>query len=967
VKNLIVVFLLTMTSTLPTLTNAMADERPVAVAGYQTGEYFLNTLLPAAGAIPEDRRAQPPLPGEYSQYSAVIWDDQIEDPNALDSAVLWETPEAVEQVTDYVKSGGRIVLTGSGIPVSTKQIRKLGAALDLIGVTGVPRSVVRGKVKIVVPDDPIFEGLSIPVDGFEWCGEHGKPVSGATTAKVLATAKDDGGNDVPFITVAGHGDGKVYWVGISPYRLHRSGAPSADKEAFARVLMRMIGRDLPVTPASSPTSAYPKEGPNGWGLIPLGESRPFPEITRQERPDPDARRRSESRPPGEQVVLAQGGIAMAFLVVADDAPASTRDAAQFLKNTLQTITGADFPVVAASSVVIGDGGRVVCAELPDKISAIVVGESEISRQIGITASDLPEEGFRFETRGNALVFVGRDSNPKGLETFGTRFGIIDFLEAQTGARWLWPGKTGTVLPAHKDLVAAPLAVSDSPALSIRKLRNLGGSGAAYQLDSLRGNMEELARYPDREQLTGFTRRMADGLDLLGVPFKDFSRRHGEVLPWFDMMRLGMHLRVNAGHAFHGWYEKHHKDHPDWFALQPDGTRNQVPVRETMCTSNSGFRAAAARQALAEMKANPTIDGWSASLNDGGQNAFCMCEDCRRQDPPDGPRISFRFTLDGKDFSAPYVAMTDRIVDYYNAVAAGVTAQKPEALVGAQAYSYYRTPPLQTALHPALVISFVGFSYLDHSRHFTDLAGWDKWSRAANKILLRPNTLHTGHGFPAVFTTRLGKDLAHCYRTGMIGADFDSVMHHWSTQGLNYYVLAKLLWNPFADTEAIVGDYCRSGFGPAASEMQSYYSEIESISEQVAGAVAAAVESALREEEELNTARFALDRQITEMCKAYSPATIDHLRSLLAAAKEKAAGREEILARIAFVSRGLDYAEAQRTFYAAVGEGRGREALDARQQTFRDLFNNDYLAVNVAVILWRETALLSSLGIKTAKP
>ena len=39
----------------------------------------------------------------------------------------------------------------------------------------------------------------------------------------------------------------------------------------------------------------------------------------------------------------------------------------------------------------------------------------------------------------------------------------------------------------------------------------------------------------------------------------------------------------------------------------------------------------------------------------------------------------------------------------------------------------------------------------------------------------------------------------------IGTDFDSCCHNWATQGLNYYVCAKLHWNPDLDVDALIDE------------------------------------------------------------------------------------------------------------------------------------------------------------------
>ncbi|MFQ5811307.1 MAG: DUF4838 domain-containing protein, partial [Armatimonadota bacterium] len=83
---------------------------------------------------------------------------------------------------------------------------------------------------------------------------------------------------------------------------------------------------------------------------------------------------------------------------------------------------------------------------------------------------------------------------------------------------------------------------------------------------------------------------------------------------------------------------------------------------------------------------------------------------------------------------------------------------------------------------------------------------------ADRLFLRPNLLHSGKGFPVLFPHKLAKDLRYCAKTGMIVTDFDSCCHHWATNGLNYYVLAKLLWDPEAKVDKLIADYCRAGSG-----------------------------------------------------------------------------------------------------------------------------------------------------------
>ena len=57
---------------------------------------------------------------------------------------------------------------------------------------------------------------------------------------------------------------------------------------------------------------------------------------------------------------------------------------------------------------------------------------------------------------------------------------------------------------------------------------------------------------------------------------------------------------------------------------------------------------------------------------------------------------------------------------------------------------------------------------------------------------------------------------------MIGYDWASNWGNWGTHGLDYYVCAKLLWDPYRDVTEIVTDYISSMFQEGASYMKQYY-------------------------------------------------------------------------------------------------------------------------------------------------
>src|SRR5262245_66490117 len=94
----------------------------------------------------------------------------------------------------------------------------------------------------------------------------------------------------------------------------------------------------------------------------------------------------------------------------------------------------------------------------------------------------------------------------------------------------------------------------------------------------------------------------------------------------------------------------------------------------------------------------------------------------------------------------------------------------------------------------------------------------------------PHPFLTGRrdGIPLLYVHKFGKDFRYLASHGMMGTDFDSCCHNWATQGLNYYVVARLHWNPEQDVSAIVDDYCKAGFGSAARAVRRYIDGLEAL-------------------------------------------------------------------------------------------------------------------------------------------
>jgi hypothetical protein len=296
----------------------------------------------------------------------------------------------------------------------------------------------------------------------------------------------------------------------------------------------------------------------------------------------------------------------------------------------------------------------------------------------------------------------------------------------------------------------------------------------------------------------------------------------------------------------------------------------------------------------------------------------------------------------RDFE--HVSLTDRMVYFWNAVAERVTKVHPDRFLVVDAYSAYAAPPVERKLHPNLLVRFAPLGYHDEDYRKEGLRDWEGWSRAAKRIYFRPNLMLLGRreGLPLLYVHKFGEDFRHLAAHGMMGTDFDSCCHHWATQGLNYYVVARLHWDPEQDVDAILDDYCKAGFGPAAGSVRRYFDRLEVLMNEAAARKAKAT-------------------------AALGPEALVELRGELKQARKEAGSDADVAGRVAFLELGLRWTEVEARAHTLLADPAkadreaARKVLDERFALMREVFRKTPLALNAAYVSWGEDALWGLLG------
>ena len=274
------------------------------------------------------------------------------------------------------------------------------------------------------------------------------------------------------------------------------------------------------------------------------------------------------------------------------------------------------------------------------------------------------------------------------------------------------------------------------------------------------------------------------------------------------------VKISTGHAYAGWWNKYHEQHPEIFALQPNGTRINVPNEERFCESNPELWKLVAEAKIKELRAHPDLLAASISENDGGPNEFCTCPVCRSWDSPEtqerfkaNPNLYYHQESD---------LISDRVFRFYNEVAKLVQKELPDRYVAGYAYSVYQAAPVRDFPDRAdnLIIGYVGFDseeYLNDTARATQCEDWLKCEQTGEASVSSTESPPAADRPAHHLHPQAGRRPSLHGRPWQVGSDVRKRQRRQlGNPGPELLgVLVKLLWDPHRDVDAIIDDYCRA--------------------------------------------------------------------------------------------------------------------------------------------------------------
>ena len=296
----------------------------------------------------------------------------------------------------------------------------------------------------------------------------------------------------------------------------------------------------------------------------------------------------------------------------------------------------------------------------------------------------------------------------------------------------------------------------------------------------------------------------------------------EIPVWCMRNKMGIGIGFPWSFA-HSWGQyltnKYFKSHPEYYALV-NGKR--IPLvkpymSKQVCTSNLDVIRIFADRIR---KGRKTTDDTIVSISPDDGIGFCECDKCKALDHP---------KLYGSKEGYRGLVLSDRVYTFVNAVAGEVKKTHPHLRLGI--FSYNATRPAPRALKKLdnnVVISMTQTNARYRNK------GYKQWNRERLEEWKKKCSAFVGrdyfgdYSFICVMhpqTKIIADDLKFMKANNYIGF-YSECSTDFATNFLNYYITAKLLWNPNEDIKKIIDDMCRRAYGAATAKMKEFYSLME---------------------------------------------------------------------------------------------------------------------------------------------
>jgi len=211
--------------------------RSIAIAGssYAIGEITRRIITPAK--LNAEAFEGIPVPvSNYAKYRAIIFAERDEK-SLNDPAAIWDAPESIRQVKDYLRSGGIVIFCHYGITNAFPK-RELGPGVDLVGFSSYPDASEPTTISLTSAGETWLKscGQTLPA-AMDWLVGSCPVAKGLTSAEELAVVSSaTSSKPLVFATRNKVGKGGVYFFATSLNRLVRERRGQDSIDGFGSML-----------------------------------------------------------------------------------------------------------------------------------------------------------------------------------------------------------------------------------------------------------------------------------------------------------------------------------------------------------------------------------------------------------------------------------------------------------------------------------------------------------------------------------------------------------------------------------------------------------------------------------------------------------------------------------------------------------------------------------------------------------
>jgi len=517
------------------------------------------------------------------------------------------------------------------------------------------------------------------------------------------------------------------------------------------------------------------------------------------------------------LTIVKDGVWNAVIAVSPDA----RPAARYAASELQTYLGE----AAGSKITISEKLS------PDKIN-ILVGSGSLITSAGInTVTPAVRDSFIikfFKTKSGEIIHVlGNDDLVKSPEKLsnsgswenlfekGTLFGVYDFLERYCGAGFYFPGSFGTAIPVQKNIVIPAMDIYEAPDWIFRTTSPWSRSFAA---------VDGISRIPG------------------GYP-----HTAPEYVSWVHRERLINRHETRFiprchGLTGHGLIERFGKSNPEYFALLPDGRRDNDLTKQhpgQLCYTSRKVEDEVVADIVSFNKGEPAEkrniyrERWKRAVWDPsfwqpgfvnvmpqdsfGEHSFCRCDSCKPF-----------YTTDGN--------YSDYIFGFVARVAEKVKLAAPEMTITTMAYaSYTHVPSIKFPDNVRVMLALMGpweEKYpAQQKENDAFIHEWNQKMGGGRTISLWTYVNDYNRGIPPGVPPLSVRQISSYYKRNapyILGTYQENEIQYRLHQYLNNFIFYKIAWDNQADTEKLLAEHYSKMFGPAAAEIEKIFNRLEHV-------------------------------------------------------------------------------------------------------------------------------------------